>query len=77
LTITSPTSGGRSVGIVSTRTQTTEFVVVLLFDANKLERIQRKFAPLSVSIASFFKSITAVVLLWSALEMTQFAYEEI
>jgi hypothetical protein len=31
LALTSPTSGGRSGGMVSSRTQTTEFVIVCLF----------------------------------------------
>jgi hypothetical protein len=35
LTITSPTSGGRSVGIVRSRTRTMEFSLVFSFSINK------------------------------------------
>jgi hypothetical protein len=43
LTLTSPTSGGRSVGIVRSRTQTTEFVLFCLFDLQRLRSIRHLF----------------------------------
>jgi hypothetical protein len=42
LALTSPTSGGRSVGIVRSRTEATEFSLVLVLDARVYQHFDRR-----------------------------------
>jgi hypothetical protein len=41
--LTSPTSGGRSVGIVLSRTQTTKFVFLFVITENKVKNVLHHF----------------------------------
>jgi hypothetical protein len=40
LALTSPTSGGRSVGIVRTRTQATEFIYIKYISNNNIDELK-------------------------------------